>query len=114
MRKFKSGGYRDGDEEKYQYARFFSPEVLRRRAEYMHKHRYMAEGSLRDPDNWKKGLGIQSYMDGLVRHLVDVWLLHETGKSVRPESGEEVDLEDALVAIIFNAEGWLYELVKDK
>lgn len=120
IRQFASGASRDADTEKLQFARFFDPLVVQRRAEYMHHHRHQADGSLREPDNWKlgqregTGIPIQAFMDGLARHEHDAWMIHEYGEVFRPETGESVDLEDALCAIMFNAEGWLRRLLLEK
>ena len=114
LRQFDTGATRDTATGKYEYARFFDPKVLEARAAYMHKHRLQSDGTLRDPDNWKAGIPAPAYVDSLLRHVIDVWLIQDYGKAVRPETGEEVDLKEALCAIMFNAEGLLYELVRDE
>ncbi len=113
MRTFKSGATRDNDEAKLDYDGFLSPGALKRYAEYMHKHRVQADGKLRDSDNWQMGSGIplNSYMKSLFRHVLDVWHLHR-GLEVIDEKGEQVDIEDAICASIFNSFGYLHEYLK--
>ena len=106
MRKFDTGATRDTAEGKLNYRRFFSSKVLKRRAEYMEKHRYQADGQVRDPDNWKKGIPLEAYADSTWRHHWELWALLEEGKT----AGEEV--EEAICALMFNLEGYLYEILK--
>lgn len=108
MRKFHSGATRDTDEGKLAYKGFLSPRVLKRFAEYMHKHRIQADGNLRAADNWQKGMPVDVYVDSLIRHVFDVWL-HAEGEGELAREG----MEDALCAVIFNAQGILFELGRD-
>ncbi len=101
MREFTTGATRDTDEGKYDFEGFLSPIVLVRYAEYMHKHRVQADGAVRDSDNWQKGIPSEAYMKSLLRHVMDVWLLHR-GEPAREE------LEWALCAVLFNAMGLLH------
>ncbi|MGH9967984.1 MAG: hypothetical protein ACREBG_09165 [Pyrinomonadaceae bacterium] len=110
VRVFSTGATRDTAEGKLEYEGFFSPQVLQRRAQYMHKHRIQKDGSLRAPDNWQKGIALDAYADSLLRHMVDFWLYHR-GVGYQVVEG---DLEDVLCAIMFNAEGYLFELVKNE
>jgi hypothetical protein len=114
IRRYASGATRDSALDKLEYARFFSPEVLESFAKYMHRHRTLSDGSLREPDNWKNGMDIQSLVDGLFRHVMDVWLIHVRGEAIRPETGEKVSLEDALNGVIFNAMAFQYERIKGR
>ena len=103
MREFKSGATRDNDEDKFDYEGFLSPAVLKRYAEYMHSHRKQADGKMRDSDNWQKGIPITAYMKSMWRHFFDVW---------RANRGYEINLEDALCALLFNVMGMLHEHLK--
>jgi len=105
MRRFDTGATRDTDAGKLDYTGFLSPAVLRRYAAYMHQHRTQPDGTLRAPDNWKKGIPLDAYRASLGRHFMDAWLQDE---------GWETDTtdEDTLCAIMFNAMGWLHELLK--
>lgn len=111
MRKFETGATRNVDTNKYDYEGFFSPLVLRRRAQFMHEHRVQADGQLRDSDNWQKGIPLNEYMKSLYRHFVELWLLHR-GFPAYDENGKSVDLENALTALLFNGEGYLHEHLK--
>lgn len=113
IRKFLSGATRDTDTDKLDPEGFFSPIVLKRYMEYMHQHRKMADGSTRDSDNWQRGIPIDAYMKSLWRHLFDVWCVH---RGVNPDTclDEVATQEDALCGVIFNAMGYLYELLKEQ
>lgn len=112
VKQFSTGATRSSQDGKLEYRRFLSPSVLRRYAEFMHKNRVQPDGALRDPDNWKKGIPIDSYMDSLGRHFMEVWLIHDD-QEVIDEKGKMVDLETALCSILFNAFGYLHETLKE-
>lgn len=107
MRTFETGATRNVDTNKLDYEGFLSPLALERYAQYLHKHRFQADGKVRDSDNWQKGIPFTVYMKSLWRHFMDVWKLH------RGYTANE-SLEDALCAIIFNAQGYLHETLKLK
>ena len=109
VREFKTGATRSPLQDKLQYEGFFSPLVLRRRAQYMHKHRHQSDGNTRAADNWQKGMPLETYIDSGMRHFIDWWLHHRQYGAVAEEA-----LEEALCALMFNAEGYLYELLKWK
>lgn len=109
MRTFDTGATRNGVEDKLSYMRALSPEVLRRYVQYLDKHRKTPNG-LRTFDNWKKGITPDVYCDSLMRHTWDAWLV---SMGYKP-SDESYDLVDLLCAIIFNAQGWLFELVHNE
>lgn len=107
MREFDTGATRNDDADKYDYEGFFSPLVLERRAAYMHRHRLQADGKLRESDNWQKGMPLTAYMKSGWRHFMDWWRLHRS-----PATAANVDeLEEAICALMFNAEGYLHELL---
>lgn len=107
VRKFNSGATRNTDTGKFDYYTFFSPEVLERRAAYMHKHRMQPDGALREGGNWKKGIPTSAYMASLYRHFVDIWKEY---CGVKTSEGQE----EAICAAMFNLEGMLYEILKAK
>lgn len=116
IRKFATGATRDSDKGKLDYEGFLSPLVLMRYAEYLNKHRILPNGDLRESDNWQGLFGekhTEVCMKSLLRHVMDVWLIHR-GFKPRIEKGEPVDLEEALCAVIFNAFAYLFKLEKDK
>jgi hypothetical protein len=106
-RSFDSGAYRDTEEGKLDFEGFLSPLVLDRYATYMNKNRTQSDGKLRDSDNWQEGIPKKVYMKSMWRHFFDVWKEHRRGYFP-----ERIQMEDALCAVIFNAMGYLYEVLK--
>jgi 5'(3')-deoxyribonucleotidase len=113
VRKFATGATRDTDTGKLDYEGFLSPLALRSFAEFMHRNRFQKDGSLRDSDNWQKGIPLDAYMKSLFRHFMEVWMIHR-GITALDEKGQEVNLETALNAVLFNAQGYLHEHLKAK
>lgn len=111
MREFESGATRNDDSNKIDYDGFLSPLAVRRFGEYMHKHRVQADGELRDSDNWQKGIPQDKYRKSLFRHFIDFWSMHR-GWIDSTDEGE--DMEALLCAILFNAQGLLHEIIKEK
>ena len=117
VRKFDTGATRDDASLKLDFEGFLSPEVLHRFGEFMHKYRFQRDGSLRDSDNWQRGIPLPVYMKSLTRHHLTVWRLHRGASPAFVAKGmglESVDLEEELCAIIFNAQGYLHEILKAK
>lgn len=109
MRKFPSGATRDDDTDKLDFEAFLSPLVIRRYAEYLHKHRIQADGKIREADNWQRGISLSCYIKSLFRHFIDLWTIHRRNQE---KSLDWFNKEEALCAIIFNASGYLHELLK--
>ena len=110
IRKFETGATRDLDTNKLDFEGFISPLVTKRYAQYMHQHRIQPDGTLRSSDNWQKGIPPDAYAKSLVRHMED-FKLHHDGF---PEEAVDPDLESVLSAILFNAQGYLFEILKKK
>lgn len=110
MRRFDTGATRDAEDGKHDYEGFLSPLVLRHYAAYMHEHRIQADGELRPSDNWQKGIPRDAYMKSGWRHFMDWWTLHR-GLPCEDFHGDPVEMEKALCAVIFNASGYLHEVV---
>lgn len=107
IRQFNTGATRDTDEGKYDYEGFLSPLVIERFGQYMNKHRKQSDGSLRDSDNWQKGIPFDAYMKSAWRHFIDWWKEHR-------RFGSREGIEDALCALLFNVQGYLHEYLKKK
>lgn len=103
--KFDTGALRNSDTGSLDFEACLSPKILKRYAEYIRKHRKLTDGSIRPDDNWQKGMPKERYMKSLLRHTMDAWLEH------RGESSRD-GMEDALCAIIFNAQGMLFEVMR--
>jgi len=104
MRIFDTGATRGGEEGKLDFEGFLSPLVLKRYAEYLHKHRTQSDGKQRTSDNWKKGIPLSVYMKSKWRHFMSTWLML---------SGyfEKSSLEESLCAELFNTMGMLHEVL---
>lgn len=107
MRHFPTGATRDTDDKKLDYEGFLSPLVIERFAVYMDKHRHQADGNIRASDNWQKGIPKEVYIKSGWRHFMDWWLAHRGHES-------REGIEEALCAVIFNAQGYLLEVLKDR
>jgi hypothetical protein len=106
-REFKTGAWRDTEEGKIDFEGFMHPLVIKKFGEYMTKNRKMKDGSLRDSDNWQKGIPKDVYMKSLWRHMHDLWLHH---RGYPEESRESID--DAICGVLFNSMGYYYEILK--
>lgn len=110
VRTFASGATRDVDTDKLDFEAFISPLVTKRYAQFMHANRRQKDGTLRDGDNWTKGITKEAYAKSLTRHVED-FKLHHRGFG---DEAVDPDIETTLSAIIFNASGYLFELLKAK
>jgi hypothetical protein len=106
-RVFKSGASRDTDEGKLDLEAFNSPIVDRRYGEFMHKNRTQPNGEVRSGDNWTLGIELDAYMKSAVRHVTDWRLVHRGYAPV-----DDTGIEEILCAVIFNAKGYLFEMLK--
>jgi len=104
MRTFCTGATRDTDEDKLDYEGYLSPLVLEEYAKYMQRNQKQTDGKMRDSDNWQKGIPLKVYMKSLWRHFMDLWKQH---RGVKCQFG----IKDALCGIIFNAMGYLHEIL---
>ena len=110
MRKFTTGGIRDDDEMKLDFEGFISPIVLERFAEYMHKHRFLKDGSVRKSDNWQNLFGDDHYnvcMKSAWRHFFSWWKAH------RGYTTEE-DIEESMMGLLFNLQAYLFKRLNEK
>jgi hypothetical protein len=102
VRTFSTGATRDLDENKLDFEGFFSPLVMEEFAKYMHGKRKMPDGSMRDSDNWQKGIPTDAYMKSMFRHFFAVWKSHRAGT---------VSREDVM-GLMFNVQGYAHETIK--
>jgi hypothetical protein len=107
IRTFDTGATRNSDSGKLDYEGFLSPVVLERYARYMNAHRRQPDGTMRDSDNWMRGIPRQQYAKSTFRHFMDVLLLTRGW----PKAATTTDLEDALCAVLFNVMGLLHEVL---
>jgi hypothetical protein len=111
VREFDTGATRTSSTGRYDPEGYMSPLVEERFCEYMLKHQYQADGTIRDSDNWQKGMPIRSYIKGLKRHLLHLWLRYRGHTPQDPKAA--ANIQEDLCAIIFNAQGYLHTLLQD-
>lgn len=110
LRKFETGATRDGADDKYDYEAFLSPLVLEKFAEYMHRHRFLADGTVRDGDDWQKGFGDKHYdvcAKSAWRHFHAFWKAH------RGYVTDET-IEDSMMALLFNIMAYMHRMLEEK
>jgi hypothetical protein len=107
MRTFDTGATRNPDDDKLDFEGFLSPQVLERYSQYMHQHRKQEDGTMRESDNWQLGIPMVQYMKSGWRHFFDWWKRHR-------KNDKGLLLEETLCGVIFNASGYLHEILKEK
>jgi len=104
-RTFETGATRDTAAGKFDYEGFVSPLVLEAFATYMNFNRELMDGSLRDSDNWQKGIPTTAYMKSGWRHFFDWWAEH---RGIPTKEG----ILWAMLGVLFNLQGYLHEYLK--
>lgn len=110
VRTFETGANRSPDAHRDDPEGFLSPLVIDRYNQYMTKNRKLPDGSVRDSDNWQKGIPLTAYMKGAWRHFLHWWTRHRNHPVLDP--GAAADIEEDLCALMFNVMGYLHETVK--
>ena len=108
-RVFDTGATRSPDNGRDDPEGFLSPIALERFCQYMTKHRRQADGTLRDSDNWQKGIPLDVYMKGMFRHFHHAWSRHRGFPVADPMAA--ADIEEDLCAIWFGLQGYLHQLL---
>lgn len=111
IRKFNTGSTRNDKEGKLEYYGFNHPLVETSFAKYMHHHRKLEDGSLRDSDNWWNGFPEREVIESLLRHIQDIKLIYAGYKVI--EKGKEVTLEEAINGSKFNLNALQLSNLKD-
>lgn len=133
IRKFETGATRDTSSGKLEYFGFMHPLCDYSYANYMNHHRVMADGSLRDSNNWWNGFPKITVLQSLCRHIEDLKLInagyfvyeHRTDKIAErkvynvklenvPENYKEITEEECCNAIRFNSQAYLLNIFKEK
>ena len=110
IRTFDTGANRDSSEGKMDFEGFLSPLVIERYAQYMNKNRTLKDGSVRDSDNWTHFFGGDHYgvcMSSGWRHFFSWWKAHRGYRT-------EEDIEESICALMFNAQAYLFKILKEK
>ena len=110
QREFNTGATRSSQLGRIDPEGFLSPLSLERYCQYLLKHQVQADGTTRDSDNWQKGMPLATYIKGMFRHFLHFWTRHRGWEPMDDKSG--VDIQEDLCAIIFNAQGYLHEVLR--
>lgn len=113
LRTFDTGATRDTSQNKLDFEGFLSPQVLYRYAQYMHDNRQQSDGSLRDSDNWQKGIPRDEYMKSAWRHFFDWWEIHRANYDESGTNELDCQIEESMCALLFNVMGYLHEHLKE-
>lgn len=118
LQKFDTGATRSADTDKNDYEGFMSFSAIEEFGDYMSRHRTQADGSVRDSDNWQKGIPLKAYVKSLLRHSLELWGLHRGYRSRRlgreyPGRNFNFLKRETACAIWFNVQGFLHELLKE-
>jgi hypothetical protein len=105
VRTFESGATRNLEADKFDFEGFLSPLVIEAYGRYMHANRVLPDGTLRESDNWQKGIPFVVYAKSLWRHFFAFWKAHRGYPDAE-------GLEESLCAILFNASGYLHERLR--
>lgn len=108
---FETGAMRDLSEDKLDFEGCLTPELLTAYAEYMRTTGRMANGTLRNTNNWKKGMPIGGYMKSLWRHMVALHAAY-LSDATQDEYGGEGEFEAAM-AMMFNIQGFVFERIRE-
>lgn len=112
MRTFESGASRDSDDAKLDIEGALNPRVLSAFCSYMASHS-VQDGTWRPADNWQKGWSRDVSIKSLMRHVLDLWLLHRGYSVPRPEDGHVPTVESALGGIWFNVQAYWLQWMRE-
>lgn len=110
LQKYGGGATRSSSADKPDYEGFINPEVLVMYGEYMHAARFQRDGTFRESDNWQQGIPKKAYMKSLLRHVIEMWFWHRTGRMpVNKDTGVPFTPQQLFSAIMFNIMGYAKE-----
>ena len=104
MQHYETGANRSSNLDKIDYEGHLSPLAIRRFGQYMHKKKFLSDGTTRASDNWQLGIPLDDYMKSILRHVEDLWLHHRGFGAVATET-----LNDSLCGLMFNVQGYMHE-----
>jgi hypothetical protein len=110
IRVFDTGATRDTEQGKLDFSGFLSPWVLESYAQYMHRCRFLPDGTLRSSSNWRKGIPKEAYLSSMARHFLAVW----KGSQASEMNEVWADPERDLCALLFNVMGLLHEHLRER
>jgi hypothetical protein len=110
IREFATGATRDVAAHKPDYEGYISPLVTQAFGRYMLRHQVASDGTWRESDNWQRGIPREAYIASLCRHVEDL-RLHHDGYA---DAATDPDLEAVLCAVLFNVQGYLFEVLRER
>jgi hypothetical protein len=105
IRSFDTGATRDTAEGKLDFEGFLHPLFIEQFGKYMHMHRHLSDGTLRDSDNWQKGIPQDVCMKSLFRHVFEMWKEH---RGYPTRNG----IVAAAMGIIFNVQAYIVQYIE--
>ena len=112
QREFDTGATRSSQKGRIDPEGFLSPLSIERYCEYLLKHQVQADGNVRESDNWQKGMPRSSSIKGMWRHFLHFWQRHRGWPVNDPKAA--ANIEEDLCAIIFNAQTYLHEVLREQ
>lgn len=109
IRTFATGATRSSAAGKPEYAGYLSPRFIKAYGQYMLKHQVQADGNMRDCRNWQRGITLESYMQSMFRHFVEVWTDYETHRLEGTD--DDGAMIESLCALAFNVMGMCHEII---
>jgi len=103
MKKYETGATRNKRDHKYEIGKFISPVALSMYSQYMHGHRVQADGTLRDGDNWQKGIPSEDCGESLLRHSRSADAILKGFRVIDPDTGEPETILRATCGAMFNS-----------
>ncbi|HVA10529.1 MAG TPA: hypothetical protein VNG12_27775 [Acidimicrobiales bacterium] len=113
MRVFPTGASRDTETGKLDFEGALSPEVLWEFVAYMERHSAQ-DGTRRSADNWQRGWSRDVSMKSLMRHIMDLWLLHRGVRRARPEDGHVPTMTEALGGAFFGVMSYWLQWLREQ
>ena len=114
IRVFETGATRSPAAGKPEYAGYLHPSVIKAFGAYMLKHQTDSAGGQREARNWQKGIPLESYIQSMFRHFVEVWTEYENNRTSSFDQETQEALIESLCALMFNVQGFTLEVIKLK
>jgi hypothetical protein len=108
-RTFSTGATRDTAVGKIDPEGFVHPLFMLQFYKYMNMHRIQSDGTLRDSDNWQKGIPKEVCAKSLKRHMLDFELIHRGCY----DAAHEPCIIAAAMGIMFNVQAYVLQVIQE-